>query len=109
MTPTYVPDLVDTCLDLLIDKERGIWHLSSGTAITWAELAQMAADTAGIDASSLEPVPGARMGHLAARPPFCALGTERAVLMPPLPDALERFARLRGRRSADVVRSRGAV
>ena len=26
VSPTYVPDLVDAMLDLLIDRERGIWH-----------------------------------------------------------------------------------
>lgn len=27
--PTYLPDLVHACLDLLIDRERGIWHLAN--------------------------------------------------------------------------------
>lgn len=27
--PTYVPDLVHSCLDLLIDGEHGIWHLAN--------------------------------------------------------------------------------
>ena len=95
ITPTYVPDLVNTCLDLLIDKERGIWHLSNGTALTWAELAQQAAQAAGLDARSLEPVSAAQLGHVATRPAYCALGSERALLMPPLEDALERYSRLR--------------
>jgi dTDP-4-dehydrorhamnose reductase len=30
VSPTYVPDLVNACLDLLIDKECGIWHLTNG-------------------------------------------------------------------------------
>ncbi|WP_229507739.1 sugar nucleotide-binding protein [Massilia sp. Dwa41.01b] len=34
VSPTYVPDLVHTCLDLLIDKEKGIRHLTSGSAVT---------------------------------------------------------------------------
>ena len=34
VSPTYVPDLVNTCLDLLIDKGKGIWHLTNSTAVT---------------------------------------------------------------------------
>src|SRR4051794_13949614 len=34
VAPTYVPDLVHASLDLLIDGERGIWHLANATAIS---------------------------------------------------------------------------
>ena len=33
VSPTYVPDLVDATLDLLIDSERGIWHLTNDGAV----------------------------------------------------------------------------
>ena len=29
VSPTYVPDLVHACLDLLIDGESGLWHLTN--------------------------------------------------------------------------------
>jgi hypothetical protein len=29
---------VNTSLDLLIDGERGVWHLANAGAVTWAEL-----------------------------------------------------------------------
>jgi dTDP-4-dehydrorhamnose reductase len=29
ISPTYVPDLVKVCLDLLIDAESGLWHLAN--------------------------------------------------------------------------------
>lgn len=32
VAPTYIPDLVHACLDLLIDRERGIWHLANPAA-----------------------------------------------------------------------------
>jgi dTDP-4-dehydrorhamnose reductase len=54
VSPTYVPDLVNACLDLLIDKESGIWHLSNGQAMSWADLARRACAMAGIDAAGLE-------------------------------------------------------
>src|SRR3954471_10498350 len=33
ITPTYVPDLVNASLDLLIDGETGIWHLANQGAV----------------------------------------------------------------------------
>lgn len=49
VSPTYVPDLVSTSLDLLIDCESGIWHLANEGAITWAALARRVAVEAGMD------------------------------------------------------------
>jgi dTDP-4-dehydrorhamnose reductase len=97
VSPTYVPDLVATCLDLLIDGERGIWHLSNHTAVTWAELARQAAEEAGLDTSLIEPIVGADPDQVAARPAYSVLGTERGILMPSLDDALARYAALRER------------
>ncbi|NHZ99804.1 family 1 glycosylhydrolase [Massilia sp. CCM 8734] len=96
VTPTYVPDLVNACLDLAIDKESGLWHLTNGDPLTWAELAGKAARQAGVDASRLEAQPGAACRYLAPRPAYSALHTERGMLMPGLDDALTRFLQLRG-------------
>jgi dTDP-4-dehydrorhamnose reductase len=57
VSPTYVPDLANACLDLLIDGERGIWHLANPGAITWADLARREAELAGVDARLLHPRP----------------------------------------------------
>ena len=43
VSPTYVPDLVDACLDLLIDGESGLWHLANAGDVSWAEFAPQAA------------------------------------------------------------------
>src|SRR5690606_37629446 len=67
VSPTYVPDLVHTCLDLAIDREAGVWHLNNGGSVTWFELAQMAADKAGIDASTLVAQSSTTLGMAAAR------------------------------------------
>ncbi|WP_229210692.1 family 1 glycosylhydrolase [Duganella sp. CF517] len=91
VSPTYVPDLVDTCLDLLIDGEAGIWHLSSGSALSWAELAQRAATLAGVSTERLRARPATALEMGAAHPVFSALGSERGQLMPPLDDALGRY------------------
>ena len=91
VSPTYVPDLVHACLDLLVDRECGIWHLTNGEAVTWAAFAQRAAELAGIDARTLIAKPAAQLGHTALRPPFSALRSERAHFLPGLDDALRRY------------------
>jgi dTDP-4-dehydrorhamnose reductase len=94
VSPTYLPDLVHASLDLLIDRERGIWHLSNADPISWAELALKASEAAGVDASRLDPRPQAHLGYIAPRPRYSALHSERASLLPNLDDALSRYLRL---------------
>ena len=91
VSPTYVPDLVNACLDLLIDKESGVWHLTNGEAMSWAELARRACDAAGIDASRLEVRPAAELGMTAPRPVNSALSSERGLILPSFADALARY------------------
>jgi dTDP-4-dehydrorhamnose reductase len=92
VSPTYVPDLVNACLDLLIDGEAGIWHLANQGAKSWYEFARMAADMAGLDPngvqSDLPKYPGR-----ARRPAYSALTSERSLLLPTLENALARYLR----------------
>lgn len=91
ISPTYVPDLVAASLDLLIDGERGIWHLSNEGAINWAELARLAARRAGLDATLVEARPTVFMQLAAPRPLYTVLASERGQLLPSLEDALGRY------------------
>jgi dTDP-4-dehydrorhamnose reductase len=91
VTPTYVPALVDASLDLLIDGETGIWHLTNRTATSWVALARLAATEGGRDASLVEETTGESLGWRAPRPAYSALGSERGELMPTLEDSLHRF------------------
>jgi len=95
VSPTYVPDLVHAVLDLAIDNERGLWHLTSDGALTWEELARRAARMARVNAASLRGVPLAELRLAAARPKFSALTSERGWIMPPIDNALARYARSR--------------
>jgi dTDP-4-dehydrorhamnose reductase len=95
VSPTYVPDLVHTCLDLAIDRECGVWHLTNGQAVTWAELAVMAAERAGVDAGRIEAVPTEACNYAAARPRYTAMHSERAMLLPTLENAIGRYLELR--------------
>ena len=98
VSPTYVPDLAHACLDLLIDRESGLWHLTNNEPLTWADLAQRAAEMAGMETATLLVLPAGALGHVAARPRYSALHSQRAVLLPALDDALARY--LRGSREA---------
>jgi dTDP-4-dehydrorhamnose reductase len=91
VSPTYLPDLVHASLDLLIDEESGIWHLTNANPITWADLAVQAATRAGVDASRLEVRHAHEMNFAARRPAYSALTSMRANLLPSLENALDRF------------------
>jgi dTDP-4-dehydrorhamnose reductase len=91
VSPTYVPDLVNTALDLLIDGECGLWHLANPGAIAWAELAQLTAKLAGMDVSRIEARSSDSLGWIAPRPVYSALGSERGVLLPELDQAIARY------------------
>lgn len=91
VSPTYVPDLVKTSLDMLVDGERGLVHIANRGAVTWAQLAEIAADIAGLDRTLVQPRAGAELGWVACRPRYSALDTERGVYMPSLEDGLERY------------------
>ena len=91
ISPTYVPDLVNAALDLLIDEERGIWHLANPAIVTWAGFALMVADMAGYDSMFGESRSSDVLGFNAPRPAFTPLASERGRFMPCLEDSLERF------------------
>jgi dTDP-4-dehydrorhamnose reductase len=107
VSPTYVPDLVGASLDLLIDGDQGIWHLSNEGAITWAELARLAARRAGLDTGLVEARPTALMQHVAPRPLYSVLASERGQLLPTLEDALERYLNERETRFAAMSAAAG--
>jgi dTDP-4-dehydrorhamnose reductase len=91
VSPTYVVDLVNVSLDLLIDGEQGVWHLANQGAVSWAGLVRMAAEAAGLDASQVDGVTSAALRQQAARPAYSALASERGLLMPKLEDGLARY------------------
>jgi dTDP-4-dehydrorhamnose reductase len=91
LTPTYVPDLAHAVLDLLLDGERGIWHLTNETATTWFECVHCAARRLSIGTDALEPRGWRTLGLAAARPAMSALESERGWLLPSLDSALDRY------------------
>jgi dTDP-4-dehydrorhamnose reductase len=91
ISPTYVPDLVNATLDLLIDGEYGIWHLANSGVLTWAELARIVAGRAGYDVARIQGRPGAMLGLAARRPSFTPLASERGNLMPSFEESLDKY------------------
>ncbi|MBA2965468.1 MULTISPECIES: sugar nucleotide-binding protein [Ramlibacter] len=91
VSPTYVPDLVRTSLDLLVDGEHGLWHLANRGAVSWLELAQMAAEAAGLDRALVQGRSGAELGQVACRPRYSALDSARGAVMPTLEEGLLRY------------------
>lgn len=92
VSPTYVPHLCNAALDLLIDGETGIWHLSNSEELSWSDFATRIANVTKLDASLIEPVAGATLGWRAPRPTSCGLISERGGVMPSLQEALQDFA-----------------
>lgn len=91
MAPTYVPDLVNTALDLLLDGAQGIWHLTCQDSCTWADLARAAARRAGISDEFVVPRRMVDFGLPAARPRQSVLASEKGMLQPSIEDALGRM------------------
>jgi dTDP-4-dehydrorhamnose reductase len=91
VSPTYVPDLVHSCLDLLIDGEIGLWHLANQGAVSWFELVHLAAELAAIDTGRLRGEPGKQLLEPAPRPNYSVLDSQRGRLLPSLEDALPRY------------------
>lgn len=92
VSPTYLPDLVNVALDLLIDGETGVWHLASQGAVTWADFAREVVARANLDSRRVRGVSGADLGWSARRPAFGVLGSSRGLLMPSLDRALASYA-----------------
>lgn len=91
VSPTYIPDLVTATLDLLIDSATGIWHLTNGHAISWADLAIRVASATKRDTSLILKCSNASFELPAARPAFSALASQRGCMMPTLDNAFERY------------------
>jgi dTDP-4-dehydrorhamnose reductase len=82
VSPTFAPDLCHAVLDLLIDGERGTWHLANDGAISPSEFAKT--------------MPGAQQARGNSSPASYrsrnfALSSSRGEIMPNLADAVARF------------------
>jgi dTDP-4-dehydrorhamnose reductase len=91
VSPTYVPDLVNKSLDLLIDEEHGIWHLSNDGMLTWCEFAEELASRSHFQKKYISPCLQYETGWKARRPQYSVLQSDKGIKLPPLHHAIERF------------------
>jgi hypothetical protein len=96
VSPTYLPDLVNASLDLLIDGADGVWHLANDGDASWAELARKSAAALGCPEDLVEDGLTADLGLAAPRPAYSVLGTH----IPARMAIIGGFGRGTGRRSA---------
>ena len=89
VSPTYIPHLVHTCLDLLIDDACGIWHLVNKGCLTWYEFAKEIVKHTGLDSRLI--TQGHNLPYLAKRPLFSALSSIKYGLMPSLEEAIRDY------------------
>jgi dTDP-4-dehydrorhamnose reductase len=84
VSPTYVPDLVHAALDLLVDGETGIWHLTNQGAVSWYDLAREMADVAKVHRHKI------RLAEV-REPTDTSLTSSRGLLLRPLDQALSAY------------------
>jgi len=91
ISPTYIPELVNTCLDLLIDEESGIWHLANQAALSWFDFASAIACQAGYRKTEIIGVNASDLGFIAKRPKYSVLSSTRGAFLSDLDQALAHF------------------
>jgi dTDP-4-dehydrorhamnose reductase len=91
VSPTYVPDLVHSTLDLFIDDEKGIWHVTNDGMLTWSEFAEALAERTNHSKKTLVAKSLIEMGWKAKRPLYSALDSEKGIKMPSIENALDRY------------------
>jgi dTDP-4-dehydrorhamnose reductase len=87
ISPTYVGDLVTSCLDLLIDGASGLWHLANVGAVSPPAFLRQVAALAGLQPEMVQDDDA----QPASPPRYHALGSQRGQHMPALDDALARW------------------
>jgi dTDP-4-dehydrorhamnose reductase len=94
ISPAYLPHLVNVALDLFIDEETGVWHLTNaGDALSWAEFALKLVEEGGYNEKRLVPRREKDMNWKAKRPSYSVLKSVRGAHMPPLNDAIVDYFR----------------
>jgi dTDP-4-dehydrorhamnose reductase len=93
ISPTYLPDLVEAVLNLVIDGAEGVWHLANAGARSWSGFAAEVCEALGGDPRLVRPRPWRAFGWAAERPAYTALASARGAPLAPLEEAVERYAR----------------
>jgi dTDP-4-dehydrorhamnose reductase len=92
VSPTYVPDLVAACLDLVADRAAGLLHLTNKGAVSWAAWVHSAAELVGANKSQVLVGAAPHRAFATHRPHYRVLESERVDLLASFEDAFERFS-----------------
>ena len=98
-SPTYAPLLAARTVDLLEAKQRGLFHVGGGTAISWFDYAAMIFRVAGLQ-PQLQATNEREYRTAARRPKYSALSNAKMescgiAPMPPLDSAIEMYLKAR--------------
>jgi dTDP-4-dehydrorhamnose reductase len=91
ISPTYIPHLVTASLDLLIDKECGLWHLTNEGALSWKQFAIKIANKAGYDPGLIIGSSLRELNLKANRPKNSVLRSQKCSFLPSLDAGLNCF------------------
>lgn len=91
ISPTYVPHLVNCALDLLIDGEKGIWHITNDGSLSWYHFAREISERGGFQKKNIHPITQKEMHWQAQRPDYSALESNKGIYLPSLDRALASF------------------
>jgi dTDP-4-dehydrorhamnose reductase len=103
VSPTYVPELANATIDLLLDEESGIWHVANKGEISWSDLALETCNRAHLSSALIKSVRYSSMNQLAALPPNSSLISVKGQLLSTLDEALGQF--FSDRNTFDLVTS----
>ncbi len=93
VSPTYVPDLCNSVIDLVVDGDSGIRHVANEGRLSWYAFARLIAEAAGYDPDRID-------RNVAARPALTALDSDYGTLLRPVEGAIHAFADAIGRQAA---------
>jgi dTDP-4-dehydrorhamnose reductase len=93
---TYIPDLVHASLDLILDEEHGLIHLTNQGGGSWTDIARNLVRTASryqgaLDDSLIIEKPMAEFHLPAKRPLNSVLSSERLRILPEIESAMDRY------------------
>lgn len=91
ISPTYVPDLVNETLNVLLDDEQGICHITNDGQTSWEQFAFKIADIACVQKNLITGKSLTHIAFKATRPYRSALISEKGIKLPTWENALHRY------------------
>lgn len=91
ISPAYVPDLVHVVLDMMIDNESGIRHVSNQQEISYYDFVKLSLRLAGLNDFIISPAPSSGLNYPARRPMYSVLESSSGIVLPSFESALTSY------------------